>query len=130
MNKDKLNYRIRNFNIIDYNKIINLWKKADLPFKPNGRDRKNNIENELKTGNAIFFIAEFNEKIIGSVFGAHDGRKGWINRLAIDPEFRRYDIARKLVEKVEHQLSILGIDIVCALVEDWNIDSMKFFKKL
>lgn len=40
--------RIRKFKIEDYEKVIELWKRAGLPHKPKRRDRKDKIEKELK----------------------------------------------------------------------------------
>ena len=121
---------IREFIIEDYDSLITLWDYAKLPFKPKGRDRRDKIEYELKQGRNIFLVAEINGKLVGSVFGTHDGRKGWINRLAVSPEFQRQDVAKKLVAEVENRFSELGIDIIACLVEGWNTKSLKVFKKL
>jgi len=121
---------IREFSIKDYDTLITLWNDAQLPFKPKGRDKRDKIECELKQENAIFLIAEINGKLVGSVFGTHDGRKGWINRLAVAPEFQRQNIAKKLIAEVEDRFSELGIDIISCLVEDWNTKSLKVFEKL
>jgi len=121
---------IREFSINDYDALIILWNDAQLPFKPKGRDKRDKIEYELKQGRNIFLIAEINGKIVGSVFGTHDGRKGWINRLAVSPEFQKQDIAKKLIAEVEDRFSELGIDIIACLVEDWNTKSLQVFEKL
>lgn len=126
--KDDLN--IRPFTIDDYDEVINLWQKAKLPYKPNGRDSRGEIEKELKRGCAVFYVAEINNKIAGVVFGTHEGRKGWINRLAVLPELRNKGIAKKLVGFIEHKFDELGINISAALIEDWNDTSMKVFEKL
>jgi ribosomal protein S18 acetylase RimI-like enzyme len=121
---------IREFTIKDYDSLITLWNDAKLPFKPKGRDKRDKIEYELKHGRNIFLVAEINGKLVGSVFGTHDGRKGWINRLAVSPEFQRQDIAKKLIAEVEERFSELGIGIIACLVEDWNTESLKVFEKL
>lgn len=122
--------KIRKFKIEDYENLIELWKRAGLPYKPEGRDRKDKIEKELERGIAIFLVAEIDGKITGSIIGTHDGRKGWINRLAVDPEYRRQGIAKKLIEEVEKKLYEEGIEIIACLIEEWNKGSMEFFKKL
>ena len=120
----------RKFNIYDYDALIELWKAAQLPYKPNGRDSKEKIESELNKGVAIFLVAEKDKKIIGSILGTHDGRKGWINRVAVHPQYRQQGIAKRLVSEVEKKLDELGIDIIACLIEDWNDRSMKVFEKL
>ena len=123
------NLVIRKFRIEDYDALIKLWNDAGLSHKPKGRDRRDKIEQELKRGNAIFLVAELDGKLVGSVFGTHDGRKGWINRLAVAPEFQRMGIAKKLIEEAEKRIYKLGIEIIACLIEDWNVKSMKVFEK-
>ena len=122
--------RIRDFNIEDYESLIILWKKAGLSYKPRGRDSRTGIEAELKRGNAVFLLAEWGGSFVGSILGTHDGRKGWINRLAVDPEYQRKGIAGLLVAEVERRLAGLGIEIFACLIEDWNTSSTQFFKGL
>ena len=117
----------RKFNIYDYDALIELWKAAQLPYKPNGRDSKEKIESELNKGVAIFLVAEKDKKIIGSILGTHDGRKGWIIFLSFSAT---RNIATRLVSEVEKKLDELGIDIIACLIEDWNDRSMKVFEKL
>ena len=124
------NIVIRKFKMEDYEALITFWNNAKLLYKLNGRDSYDKIERELKQKNAIFLVVELHGKLIGSVFGTYDGRKGWINRLAVDPNFRKQGIARMLVTDVENRFSELGIDIIACLIEDWNTKSMQAFERL
>ena len=69
-------------------------------------------------------------RIVGVVFGTHDGRKGWINRLAVAPDFRGQGIAHRLVGEVEAALHAQGIDVIAALVESDNRGSLAFFARI
>jgi len=119
---------IREFRTSDYDALIRLWDEAKLPYKPAGRDKRENICDEVKRSNAIFLVAEKNGGIIGSAFGTHDGRKGWINRVAVTPKWRRRGIAAQLVYAVERRFNAMGIGIIACLIEDWNVESMRFFE--
>jgi len=121
---------IRELRVEDYDALVALWDQAKLLYKPRGRDRRDNIERELKGQNAIFLVAEQDGTLIGSIFGTHDGRKGWINRLAVDPAHQRQGIAARLVKEVEDRLYKMGIGIIACLVEDWNCVSLQVFEKL
>jgi ribosomal protein S18 acetylase RimI-like enzyme len=121
---------VREFRIEDYDALLSLWNVAKLPHKPAGRDKKENIRLEIEQTNAVFLVAEKEDVLIGSAFGTHDGRKGWINRVAVLPKWRRRDIAAHLVNEIEHRLNGMGIEIVACLIEDWNKESMKFFERI
>ena len=126
MNKD---IQIRRFRLDDYQAVMKLWKTCELPYKPKGRERRDKIEKEIQKETAIFLVAELEGKIIGTVLGTHDGRKGWINRLAVAPEFQHQGIAQRLLNEAEDALDKLGIEIIACLIEDDNQYSMDFFQK-
>jgi ribosomal protein S18 acetylase RimI-like enzyme len=120
---------ISKFRIEDYNALLSLWDQAQLAYKPKGRDRRDRVEREIEHPNAIFLTAKMGKTLVGSVLGTHDGRKGWINRLAVSPAFRKQGIASRLIAEVEKRLSKLGIEIVACLIENYNNESMKVFKR-
>jgi len=122
--------KLRNFKITDFESVISLWNDAGLPYRPKGRDRKEKIEKELENDCSIFLVVEHSNKIIGVVFGTHDGRKGWINRLAVHPTYRNKGIAKMLVTEVEKCFLNRGIEIMTCLIERENVDSQSAFKKL
>lgn len=123
------NLIIREYSIEDYDSLIKLWNLSELPYKPKGRDSKENITKEIKQKRSFFLLLELEEELIGSILATHDGRKGWINRLAILPEYRESGFATKLIKEAEKKLINAGIGIIACLIEDWNISSMKLFKK-
>ena len=68
--------------------------------------------------------------MIGVVIATHDTRKGWINRLAIDPDYRRRGYAQQLVQAAEDALRDLGLTLIAAMIEDYNDASLALFKRL
>ena len=123
--------RIQTLTIENYDTIIELWKQAGLPFKPKGRDSKQMIEKQMKAFPEFFIGAFHEEKLVGVVIGSYEGRmKGWINRLAVDPEYKRRGIAQQLINKVEKPLEKYGAAIFCALIETPNEESLKLFQRM
>ncbi len=114
----------------DYDTLIDLWKSAGLPYKPKGRDSHKNIEKEVDNNCSLFLFAQIEDKYVGSVLATHDGRKGWINRVVVIPDYRHKGIARKLVESAENWLVEQGIGIFACQIEGYNNDSFEAFKKL
>ena len=121
---------IREFRLQDHDAVLDLWTSAGLPFRPHGRDARDRLTAELGRGQAVFLVADREGRVIGAVLGTHDGRKGWINRLAVAPESRRQGIARLLVREVEARLEALGLEITAALVETSNEASLQFFRAI
>ncbi len=123
-------FDVREAGVDDYDRIVGIWLEAGLPFRPRGRDSRQSIALELERGSSVFLLAEAAGRPVGVVLGTHDGRKGWVNRLAVVPDQRRTGLARRLVHDVEAWLESQGIEICAALVESDNQDSMAFFGKI
>ena len=114
----------------DYDKLIHIWKAADLPYKEKGRDSREAIESEIKLDCNQFLFATYGGQFIGCILVTHDGRKGWINRVAVLPDFQRMGVAAKLVEHAEKWLDALGIGIYACQIEAYNEESFDVFQKL
>ena len=121
---------IREYRAEDYESVLALWTLAGLPFKPEGRDRKNSIDAQVRLPNVIFLIAESEGKLVGTVIATHEGRKGWINRLAVDPGVRRRGIGSRLVREAEKRLEGMGMDVLACLIEEGNDASVRTFETL
>ncbi len=121
---------IREMTLDDYDAVTRLWAESGLPYRPQGRDRQDKMRVEMERGTAVFLVAETGERLVGVVLGTHDGRRGWINRLAVAPDYRRRGIAGRLVREVERRVEALGIEIVAALIESDNDTSLGFFQAI
>jgi ribosomal protein S18 acetylase RimI-like enzyme len=123
---------IRGFRIEDYDRVMEIWAEGGLPLKPKGRDSRENIARQVKMPNVLFLVAEEGKgsRIIGTVLATHDGRKGWVNRLAVDATLRKKGIGARLVREAERRLEALGMDILACLIEDDNAVSVAVFEKL
>ncbi len=122
--------RIRALTIDDYDALVRLWEEGGLPYRPDGRDRRERIAREIAGPCSVFLAAEEDGRLVGAILGTHDGRKGWINRLVVAPSHRRKGVAVALVREVERRLAELGIEVIACLIEDWNRDSMEFFSAI
>jgi len=109
--------------------ILDLWNASGLHVRPEGRDSVEHIAHEMEQGSALFLGAFLGAEMAGVVLATHDGRKGWVNRLAVPPERRKRGIGRLLVRACEKEFEALGFGLSCALIEDWNDPSMALFEK-
>lgn len=114
----------------DYDAVVTLWQAAGLEYLPRGRDQRERIDRELERPENAFLVGEIDGQIVASVFGTHDGRKGWINRLAVHPDFQHRGLAVQLVQAAETALEAQGIEIIGCLIEADNFASKQFFRKI
>jgi len=123
---------IREFRPADYNRVMELWAEGGLPLKPEGRDSRENIVRQIGLANVLFLVAEEGEggRVVGTVLATHDGRKGWINRVAVDATLRKRGLGARLIGEAERWLESQGLDILACLIEDDNSVSMAVFEKL
>jgi len=120
---------IRTLTIDNYEEMTKLWSKARLSFRPSGRDSREAVAAEMKA-NPDFFLGAFgDDQLIGLVVVSCDFRKGWLNRLAVDPDYQHHGIAKSLIVEAEKTLRKRGIKIFCALIEEYNTASKELFKK-
>jgi len=124
-----MKYITRALKIADYDDLIKLWQIANLPCRPNGRDSHEAIAREMQRVETCFLGMFDNNKLIAAVLGTSDGRKGWINRLAVAPEYRRQGLGERLLKECEAFLDKLGIKVIAALIEGDNQPSFAIFEK-
>ena len=122
---------IRKLTIKDYNAMLKVWERAGLPFKPKGRDNREDTEKQMREFPDFFLGAFHEDRLVGVVIASYENRmKGWINRLAVDPEFQRQNIAQQLVKSAEEALKKRGAVVFCALIETPNDESVGLFRKM
>ena len=130
------NVTIRRLGPDDYDELLALWQRAGLhSLKPQGRDSCASIARQLASGVQTILGLEVDSQaepgaaLVGAVVATHDSRKGWINRLAVDPDHRRRGHAGRLVAAAEEALHEQGMYVIAALVESDNPASLALFRK-
>lgn len=109
--------------------LLRLWRDAGLPTKPAGRDHPDRLRREMESYPDNFIGAFVDGRLVGSVLATWDGRKGWINRVAVLPECRRQGIGQTLIKAAEEELEGRGALIIAALIEVDNTSSRRLFER-
>ena len=117
---------VREFRITEYAAVCDLWKGAGLIIRPG--DDLEGIKTKLQRDPDLFLVAEDSGRIIGCVLGAWDGRRGWINHLAVAPSHQRKGVGLILIEELETRLTHKGARKVNAQIYKSNTRSFQFFK--
>ena len=122
--------RIRRLGMDDYDALLDLWRRAGLhSLRPQGRDGRAALARQLTTGVLAILGIDADRRLVGAVVATHDSRKGWINRLAVDPRCRQRGYATRLIAAAENWLREQGMHIVATLLEGGNIASLALFTK-
>lgn len=108
--------------------IVDLWRKCNLIVQWN--DPFEDIERKVEFQPELFFIGLIDGKVMGSVMVGYEGHRGWINYLAVSPNFQRRGYGRKLVEKAVDELKKLGCPKINLQVRRSNVQVIEFYKHL
>ena len=89
-----MNFRI--MELSDYEKVISLWQESE-GIKLRDADSISGIEKYLVRNPGLSFIAEADSDIVGTIMSGHDGKRGYIQHLAVKPSVRKSGIATELL---------------------------------
>lgn len=100
---------ITEFTLDHYDNIIALWR--DTPGICIREDDSREATSRYLTRNpGLSFVAlDENHRVIGSALCGHDGRRGYLQHVAVDPSFRNRGIAQSLVNRCLSALAAEGI---------------------
>jgi GNAT superfamily N-acetyltransferase len=138
-------YLLCDLTVADHTELIALWERAGLHIRPEGRDAPDALARQMASGQqrVIGIRAVTPDVPQGAPGGTaagplvavavltHDGRKGWVNRLAVDPSHRRRKLAAALVDEAERWFTEdVGLEVWAALIESDNTASRSLFRAL
>ncbi len=128
MKKAQPDFMIRPFEEKDLSAVIALWQKCNLtrPWNNPARD----IARKLQVNRELFLVGLIDGNIIASVMGGYEGHRGWVNYLAVAPEYQRQGIARKIMSEIEARLLSMGCPKINLMVRSENIAAMAFYDKI
>lgn len=122
--------QIRQFNFpADYQQVYELWCSIEKGVHVGRSDAPNEIEKKIARDSDLFLVAESQNKIIGSVIGGYDGRRGLIYHLAVNPLFRGQGIGSQLMDEVESRLRAKGCLKCYLLVTNDNQEVEHYYQR-
>ena len=121
---------IREFRIAeDHASAIRLWETAGNGVHVGPSDTAAEIEKKLQRDPDLFLVAEAEGRLVGTVIGGFDGRRGFIYHLAVLPEYRRRGVGGQLMDEVETRLRAKGCIRCYLLVMTDNHDALNYYEK-
>jgi ribosomal protein S18 acetylase RimI-like enzyme len=115
--------------IPEYEKaVIDLWQKCELTRPWN--NPKLDIERKLKVNPEMFLVGIVDGKVAATVMGGYEGHRGWINYLAVNPEYRRQGLGRQMMEAIEEKLLEKGCPKINIQIRNNNSEAQAFYNKI
>jgi RimJ/RimL family protein N-acetyltransferase len=121
--------KIREFILSEYDDVAELWRAAELPPRPLF-DNRTEIAKKLRRDPDLFLVALEGGRIVGTVIGGWDGRRGWIYRMAVHPDCQRRGIGRALMAEVEGRLRSKGALAINAVYNETNVAASSFYEAI
>lgn len=119
---------IRKIKLSDFSEIFSLWQKAGLGLSDKNMEFSDLRLTIKKNPNSCFVLIK-DKKIIGSVLGTFNGRRGWIYHLAVDPDYQHEGYGSLLLIKAEKELKKQGAHRIHLGVLYTNLKVLPFYEK-
>lgn len=119
--------RTREFSITDYDAALELWQRVEGLDIAEGDDREG-VAQVLARNPALSRVATDGSAIVGVVLCGHDGRRGYIYHLAVDPAYRSRGIGTRLMDECIDGLRRAGLKRALILVAHDNPSGHAFWK--
>ncbi len=113
----------------DYEQAARLWQGMDKGVRFSPSDTPAEIEKKLARDPDLFLVAEHGGKLIGTVIGGFDGRRGLVYHLAVAPAHRRNGVAETLLRELEKRLAAKGCIRAYLLVHADNAEARALYEK-
>ena len=119
---------IRTFEERDRSAVIALWQACDLTRPWNDPD--SDISFCIGKPESTILVGERDGKVIASVMTGHDGHRGWLYYLAVDPTLQKGGLGRAMVAAAEKWLQDRGVPKVMLMVRPENDKVRAFYDAL
>ncbi|HWL45862.1 MAG TPA: GNAT family acetyltransferase [Ilumatobacter sp.] len=119
---------VRETSATDRETAIELWAAAGLsrPWNDPGDD----FDRALAGPTSAVLGAFAGDALVGTVMVGHDGHRGWVYYLAVDPAVRRGGVGRRLMAAAERWLQARGVPKLNLMVRHDNAAAVAFYERL
>jgi ribosomal protein S18 acetylase RimI-like enzyme len=120
--------RTREFSINDYDAAVELWKRVEGLEIAEGDD-KESVARFLARNPGLSRVATDGSIVVGVSLCGHDGRRGHIYHLAVDPKYHGRGLGKRLAEECLDRLRGAGIQRAIILVANDNPRGREFWRR-
>jgi ribosomal protein S18 acetylase RimI-like enzyme len=108
--------------------VITLWRRAGLIREWN--DPTGDIALARRDGNATVLLGRADGAAVASVMVGHDGHRGWVYYVSVDPDHRNKGYGRAIMQAAEDWLRQRGIQKLQLMVRGDNARVHAFYQSI
>jgi len=112
----------------DIDEVVTLWQRAGLTRSWN--DPAGDIALARRESNATILLGRSNGSAAASVMVGHDGHRGWVYYVSVDPDHRDKGYGRAIMAAAEDWLRSRGIQKLQLMVRGDNAQVHAFYEAL
>jgi ribosomal protein S18 acetylase RimI-like enzyme len=112
----------------DVSAVVSLWERCVLTRPWN--DPIADIALARTSANATILLGRENDRIVASAMVGHDGHRGWVYYVAVDPDWRGQGLGRAIMTAAEDWLRQAGIAKLQLLVRRDNAKASAFYETI
>lgn len=121
---------IRAMTLEDYENVHELWMKIKGFAIRSIDDSKEGVERFLNRNPGISVVAEEDGKVVGAILCGHDGRRGCMYHVCVDPDYRLKGIGKSMVVFAMEALKKEKINKVSLIAFTQNDIGNAFWKEI
>ncbi len=112
----------------DIAEVIRLWERCGSPRAWN--DPAADIAMARKESNSTILLGRHESALMASVLVGHDGHRGWVYYVSVDPDHRFKGFGREIMAAAEDWLRRRGITKLQLMVRPDNAKVHAFYESL
>ena len=120
--------KTRAFSIADYDAALELWQQVEGIEIAEGDDREG-VGQFLSRNPVLSRVATDGSTIVGVVLCGHDGRRGYIYHLAVNPAYQSRGVGKRLIDECLGGLRRTGVKRALILVSHDNLRGRNFWRR-
>ena len=105
-----------------------LWERSAPGIHLGASDTPEEIRKKLARDPELFLVAEADSRLIGTVMGGFDGRRGIVYHLAVEQDYRQQGVGTVLMDELERRLRALGCIRAYLMVMDGQAEICRYYE--
>ena len=112
----------------DVEAVIALWRRCGLTRPWN--DPASDIALARRNPNSTVLVGRADGAIVATAMVGHDGHRGWVYYVAVDPDLQKNGLGRAIMDAAEKWLRAAGLPKLQLLVRRENSKAGAFYQSI